>query len=273
MNLKTQARHFLTFLAGLGTLFLGWNIIAPDEVDAVNKAGGDLIEPLLIIIGAVGACLFRAAMAWGSRWFTGLMERMANKSSGGMSGGANLLILGTMAAAVGIALPSCSTFSGHLRIIDPHTGAKGGLKFTPGQPVQGKLKFPAIKIKTAGPVALPQGMRRASDPEPVKPPAITYAECKKQDGHRYGPWFKQSQMYYLPEQPAHVCTVCGSFQNAGGRFMQLVSGKEMPGGCGTLSEVEANAQLNKELLKDFGSWEKYKAAKARDGYGGFTEQD
>ncbi len=95
----------------------------------------------------------------------------------------------------------------------------------------------------------------------------TFAECAK-SGHEYGPWFKQEQMYYLPEQPAHKCKKCGSFQNSSGRLMQLVKSGEggLPGGLGKLTLKEADAQLDKEILKDFGTWEKYKEAKALPGY-------
>ena len=105
MNLSTQLRHFLSFLAGLGTMFLGWHIIAPEQVEAVNKAGAELISPLMVIIGAVGVCLFRLVIAKLGSFFA----RIGNKSSGGMSGGASLLVVGLgMAAGSGCLLPSCS---------------------------------------------------------------------------------------------------------------------------------------------------------------------
>lgn len=85
--------------------------------------------------------------------------------------------------------------------------------------------------------------------------------------HIYGPWFKQSAMFYIPEQPAHACKMCGVVQNAGGRFMELV--KDGPdgaaGGMGTLTSEQAKAAVNSEVLKDFGSLDNYKSAKALEG--------
>lgn len=104
MNIASQLRHFLTFLAGLGGLFLSWQIIAPDQVAAVDKAGADLIDPLIIIIGAVAAGLARLAMGWiGSLISRGAGE-LGNKTSG-FSVWVGLI--GTAAALVGV-LPSCS---------------------------------------------------------------------------------------------------------------------------------------------------------------------
>lgn len=70
MNIASQVRHYLTFLAGLGGLFFSWLIIAPDQVDAVNKAGADLINPLVIIIGAVAAGVTRLLIGWVSSLFS-----------------------------------------------------------------------------------------------------------------------------------------------------------------------------------------------------------
>lgn len=102
MNLASQLRHLLTFLAGLGGLFLSWQIIAPDQVAAVDKAGADLIDPLIIIIGAVAAGIARLALGW----ISSLFGRGAGEIGEKMPLWAGLLI-GT-AAAVGGSLPSCS---------------------------------------------------------------------------------------------------------------------------------------------------------------------
>jgi hypothetical protein len=108
MNLASQIRHFLAFLAGLGTLFLSWHIIAPDQVEAVNKAGGELISPLVIILGAVGACVFRAALTWIYQLFrTGAGE--TETKTGGSGGSLPLWVLmGTLAGCMGF-LPACSS--------------------------------------------------------------------------------------------------------------------------------------------------------------------
>jgi hypothetical protein len=103
MNIASQIRHFLTFLAGLGGLFLSWQIIAPDQVAAVDKAGADLIDPLIIIIGAVAAGLARLALGWiGSLIGLGAGE-LGNKASG-FPVWVGLI---ATAALVGV-LPSCS---------------------------------------------------------------------------------------------------------------------------------------------------------------------
>lgn len=104
---------------------------------------------------------------------------------------------------------------------------------------------------------------------PVTP--LTH-DCDK-DGHVYGPWYKQSQMFYLPEQPAHICKYCGAFQNASGRLMQLVSSKEIPGGNGTMSLKDANSFIDSEMMHDFKSWENYKILPAEDRYGKPVKQD
>jgi hypothetical protein len=63
MNIASQLRHFLTFLAGHGGLFLSWHIIAPDQAAAVDTAGADLIDPI-IIIGAGAAGVARLLLGW-----------------------------------------------------------------------------------------------------------------------------------------------------------------------------------------------------------------
>jgi hypothetical protein len=111
MNVSTQVRHLLTFLAGIGTMLLTWNLIAPEQVAAVNKAGGDMIEPLVIILGAVAAGLFRLLISWAGTIFRrGAGEENDDSGKGRPGGAAQLLLLmGTAAVLMGC-LPSCSNF-------------------------------------------------------------------------------------------------------------------------------------------------------------------
>jgi hypothetical protein len=133
-NIATHVRHQLTFLAGLGGILLGWNLIAPEEVAAVNEAGAKLIDPLMIIAGAVAAFVGRMAISW----VTGIFRRGAgedgdtdSKPSGGMSA----LLLMTCAAGVLGGLPSCSMgeypVTGSITFRDEASGAKAGLTFYP----------------------------------------------------------------------------------------------------------------------------------------------
>lgn len=70
MNLASQIRHYLTFLAGLGGLLLSWHLIAPDQVEAVNQAGKDLIDPLTLIAGALAAGIARLAIGYITSFFS-----------------------------------------------------------------------------------------------------------------------------------------------------------------------------------------------------------
>ena len=104
MNLASQVRHFLTFLAGLGGLFLSWQLIAPDQVAAVDKAGADLIDPIMIIIGAVAAGVARLAIGW--------ISSLIGRGAGGIGDKLNgipvcLGLIGTT-VVIGGSLPSCS---------------------------------------------------------------------------------------------------------------------------------------------------------------------
>ena len=131
MNIASQLRHFLTFLAGLGGLFLSWQIIAPDQVAAVDKAGADLIDPLIIIIGAVAAGVARLAIGH----VTNLFRRGAGEIGEKTSGLPMLLAVIGTAAVIGGSLPSCSLaeypISGSLTYRDEATGAKAGITFYP----------------------------------------------------------------------------------------------------------------------------------------------
>lgn len=100
--LLTHLRHQLTFFASLGTILLGWHLLAPDQVAAVNAAGAELVKPLSIIAGSVGVFLGRFALAWLGKLIShGSGE---NSSSSGWMG--LLLVASTMVALAG--LPSCS---------------------------------------------------------------------------------------------------------------------------------------------------------------------
>jgi hypothetical protein len=126
MNLTSQLRHFLTYLAGLGTAFAVWHLIAPEQAAEVNKAGSALIEPLMVIIGAVAVFLARAAMAWLGSLFSGKKDNGDNGGSGGGSSGGMvplLLLAGAMAGLVGV-LPSCSSSGWDVRYTDPMTDAR-----------------------------------------------------------------------------------------------------------------------------------------------------
>lgn len=81
-------------------------------------------------------------------------------------------------------------------------------------------------------------------------------ETQCRDGHRYGHWFKQSSVGWIPEQPAHICRVCGFFQFASGRWWELEHGG--------MTAAKATEQVRKEYLPDFGTFEKYQAARAEN---------
>ena len=103
MNIASQLRHLLTFLAGLGGLFLSWHLIAPDQAAAVDKAGADLIEPLVIIFGAVAAGVARLAIGWGSKFFSRAAGNVRTRMNG------LTLWLGLISTAVVLGgLPSCA---------------------------------------------------------------------------------------------------------------------------------------------------------------------
>lgn len=122
MNLKSQLRHFLTYLAGFGAALASWNLIAPDQVQAVNEAGGQLVEPLMIIIGAIAAFLMRAVMLKLGSLFSDRKNQERGDNGGGVSGGALSLLL-FAGAAVGImgCLPSCSASGWDVSYTDPMT--------------------------------------------------------------------------------------------------------------------------------------------------------
>jgi len=105
MSTSSYLRHILTFLAGLGGLLVSWNLIAPEEVAAVNAAGAELIAPLAVILGAVAACVARLVIALAGKFF----RNGFGENSGG-PGGLPLWVVGCMAAAL-MGMPSCTSLS------------------------------------------------------------------------------------------------------------------------------------------------------------------
>jgi hypothetical protein len=146
MNLTSQLRHLLTGLAAIGTLLLSWSIIAPDDVAAINKAGGDLVEPLVIFLSLVAGAVTRWAIGLVMARFSGNKEEKETISDAAASGGSLplALLLGTAAGIMGC-LPSCSgnyPLTGSVSYRDATTGAKGGLVFAPGKSPGGTIRLP-----------------------------------------------------------------------------------------------------------------------------------
>lgn len=102
--LLTHLRHQLTFLASLGTMLLGWHLLAPDQVDAVNSAGAELVKPLSIIAGSVGVFVGRLVIAW-----LGKMLSHGTGENGNPPGWVGLLLICTLAGFVGLSLPACNS--------------------------------------------------------------------------------------------------------------------------------------------------------------------
>ena len=103
MNTASLFRHLFTFLAGLGGILLSVHLIAPDQVEAVNKAGAALSAPLIVILGAVAAGVARMALSWIYKLFS----RGAGENVAG-GGSLPLWIVGAAAGLICTALPSCS---------------------------------------------------------------------------------------------------------------------------------------------------------------------
>lgn len=152
-HLATQFRHWVTSLAAIGTYLLSLGLLEPSQVEAANQAGQQMVDPLVAlfdplsaIISLLVATLVRCAISWLGDHFPSFAERLGNKASGGMSGGASLLIICTAALSMA-GLPSCSSLSeypitGSIFYRDPNSGAKGGLTFTPGSPATATVKIP-----------------------------------------------------------------------------------------------------------------------------------
>lgn len=104
MNIQSQIRHFLTFLAGLGGILASNNLIGAEQVDAANQAGAALIEPTAVIVGAIAAGLTRALIGWIGKLF-GKTSDDGKRGAGKALG----LMLAMCTAAGLMALPSCTT--------------------------------------------------------------------------------------------------------------------------------------------------------------------
>ena len=133
MNTASLIRHLVTGLATIGTFLAGLHWIAPDAVEALNKAGGDLVEPLVIFLSLLAAALMRALIAWVANFFQSGSGKSATPPAGGLMALACWLVVST--AAVGL-LPSCVPtsggegypVSGFVSYTDPATGAEVGMQ-------------------------------------------------------------------------------------------------------------------------------------------------
>ncbi len=147
-NLNTYFRHIFSGLAAFGTMLLGWGLIAPESVAAINDAGGDLVVPLATFVMAVLAGVFRFLMLLVGKKFPALSGKSEIEvRDGGASGGAGvapLLALFLIAGCLTM-LPSCGAeypITGQISYRDPGSGAKGGLVFSPGEKPLGFLRVP-----------------------------------------------------------------------------------------------------------------------------------
>ena len=110
MNITSQLRHLLTFLAGLGTSFAAWHIISPDSAAAVDAAAQGLAVPLTALAGAIAVGVSRAAMGWLNGLIsTGAGVTGTDDHSGGVPAWALAILTGVTAAGLGLSLPSCSS--------------------------------------------------------------------------------------------------------------------------------------------------------------------
>ena len=148
-TLATLTRHIVTYLIGLLAAWLAIYLTGAD-LESATKAANALIEPLVIVAGFVAVILARLAMPVLNKIF----RRGAGEYSSGGSGGMLPLALwlGLSMAVVGT-LPSCAPgteypVTGSLAYRDPRSGAKGGLVFAPGLPVQGRVQMPIYDPQT-----------------------------------------------------------------------------------------------------------------------------
>ena len=84
-------------------------------------------------------------------------------------------------------------------------------------------------------------------------------------------WFKAAAgIWSYQEEPARVDLLTGRVEVEGGVFMQLVAPWHAgmpddagePGGQGTMTVEQAEQEVTKELLADFGTWENYSSSPA-----------
>jgi len=151
---NSQIRHLLTFLAGIGTYFLGLNLIDAESAEKLNAAGKDLIEPLVVFFSVLAVALSRSAMIWlGQRvpalknLFAGESENDDVKSPSGGGGSLPLGILLVCALSL-LTLPSCSGVTGSVSFRDIDSGAKGGLAFDGEGKPHGFFRLPILDPKT-----------------------------------------------------------------------------------------------------------------------------
>lgn len=147
--MNTTIRHLLTFLAGLGAILAAKGLIPAEQTEAVNEAGGKLVEPLTVVIGAVAAVLMR--------WVIAAVQKLFGKA--GKADGPGLflhpvtMILAGLMVLAGVTLAGCTSVE---------TDAKGGVvkrtEFNPppavwellGQALGRKNATPAPVVDTSG---------------------------------------------------------------------------------------------------------------------------
>ena len=151
-KINSQIRHLLTFLAGIGTYFLGLNLIDAESAEKLNAAGKDLIEPLMIFFSVLAVALSRSAMIWLGQRVPALKNLLGQsddvKSPSGGGGSLPLGILLVCAISL-LCLPSCGTgLTGSLSYRDANSGAKGGLAFDGEGLPHGFIRVPIYDPET-----------------------------------------------------------------------------------------------------------------------------
>jgi hypothetical protein len=104
-TIATLTRHVVTYLIGLLTAWLALHL-AGDDLKAATDAAKALIDPLVILGGALSVIVARLAMPFLNKLFRRDTGNAMDDSSG--SGMVSLLGLLCMAAGLLGALPSCS---------------------------------------------------------------------------------------------------------------------------------------------------------------------
>ena len=101
MNIASILRHWFTLAA---TLITGWLVatltLSPDQQADLAKAVSDLMGPLVIIVTLIITAVWRIALTYFAKMFSG-------KNTVG-SGWSPLVIIGVVTAAGLLGLPSCS---------------------------------------------------------------------------------------------------------------------------------------------------------------------
>lgn len=164
-KINTQIRHLLTFLAGIGTYFLGINLIDAESAEKLNAAGKDLIEPLVIFFSVLAVALSRSAMIWVGQRVPALKNLLGGERDEDVkrpSGGGGSLPLGILlvCAVSLLCLPSCGTgFVGSLSYRDAESGAKGGLSVDSEGTPHGFFRMPIYNPSTGEQVGEIQGSK------------------------------------------------------------------------------------------------------------------